>query len=238
MRDIEIIFKGEKVRCFVINEMPYFSVFDVCKVLGITNSRDATASLEKDDVGITDGIDSLGRKQELVIINEGALYQLIFKSRKKEAKDFRRWLTHEVLPTLRQTGKYQIAKNNSFTKNMNEKYQIENSKKINAKNYIEGGVEKIIQYNTENCKVHAGKIPSEIKKEGLEKGLKKSDCNSAKAVLRKLNPEIACSMSFADSLVELGYDLNTISPITKEAINIYDKLIKIGFKPVELLNKD
>ncbi|MGB3150998.1 MAG: BRO family protein, partial [Maribacter sp.] len=55
--------------------------------------------------------DSMGRKQKLTVINEGALYQLIFRSRKAEAKLFAKWVTHEVLPSIRKTGSYSIAPN-------------------------------------------------------------------------------------------------------------------------------
>ena len=101
-------FGSQKVRIFNIKGNPYFSVYDACKVLDISNSRDATSRLDKDDVGITDVIDSLGRKQRLVIISEGALYELIFRSRKKEAKAFKRWIMHEVIPSIRKTGSYSI----------------------------------------------------------------------------------------------------------------------------------
>ena len=108
MKEIVKMFEKNSVRCFEKNGEPYFSVLDVCKVLGIANSRDATGTLEKDDVCLTDVIDKLGRQQALTIINEGALYQLIFKSRKESAKTFRRWVTHEIIPSIRKTGKYSI----------------------------------------------------------------------------------------------------------------------------------
>lgn len=101
-------FNESNVRIFNIKGNPYFSVLDVCNVLNISNSRMATSRLDSDDVTITDVIDSMGRKQKLTIINEGALYQLIFRSRTKDAKQFRKWVTHEVLPSIRKTGKYSI----------------------------------------------------------------------------------------------------------------------------------
>lgn len=109
MKQLVETFQNTNVRIFEIKGSPFFSVLDVCKVLDISNSRDATSRLDKDDVGITDSIDSLGRKQKLTIINEGALYQLIFRSRKAEAKIFAKWVTHEVLPSIRKTGKYSIS---------------------------------------------------------------------------------------------------------------------------------
>jgi len=101
-------FVDKNVRCFIKNGEPYFSVLDVCLILGLSNSREQTSRLDKDDVCTTYVIDKLNRKQELTIINESALYQLIFKSRKEEAKEFQKWVTHEVLPSIRKTGKYSI----------------------------------------------------------------------------------------------------------------------------------
>ena len=101
-------FEGDEVRIFTIDNEPYFSIYDVCKVLGITNSRNVTARLEKDDVRTMDGVDSIGRKTKLSVTSEGGLYNLIFISRKPEAKAFKKWVTHEVIPSIRKTGAYSI----------------------------------------------------------------------------------------------------------------------------------
>lgn len=95
-----------QVRTVLKNNEPWFVAKDVCEVLEIRNSRDALVRLdsdEKDDVGLTDAI---GRQQETAIVNEAGLYTLILTSRKPEAKQFKRWITHEVLPTIRKTGGY------------------------------------------------------------------------------------------------------------------------------------
>ena len=101
-------FKAHEVRTVLKDGEPWFVAKDVCDVLEITNSRDAVAGLDEDEkgVGITD---TLGGKQSLVTISESGLYALIFKSRKPEAKAFRKWVTSEVLPALRKTGRYEIA---------------------------------------------------------------------------------------------------------------------------------
>lgn len=78
---------------------------DICAALTIANPRDSIANLDDDEkgVGITD---TLGGQQSLAIINEAGLYSLILRSRKPEAKAFKRWITHEVLPQIRKTGGY------------------------------------------------------------------------------------------------------------------------------------
>ncbi|MEY2875876.1 MAG: hypothetical protein RLZZ373_3247 [Pseudomonadota bacterium] len=86
---------------------PWFVAADVCHALSIENSRDAVSRLDLDDVGTTDIIDSMGRRQSATTINESGLYSLILVSRKPEAKPFKRWVTSEVLPAIRKTGRYQ-----------------------------------------------------------------------------------------------------------------------------------
>jgi len=84
---------------------PWFVANDVCKVLGISNSRDALNRLdddEKADVGITDGT----QKRLFSIVNESGLYHLTITSRKPFAKRFRKWLTSEVAPDIRKHGVY------------------------------------------------------------------------------------------------------------------------------------
>ena len=87
----------------------WFVVQDVCSALDVGNSRAATAKLIRDDVGLIDTIDSLGRHQQMSIINEAGLYTLVLGSRKPEAKAFGHWITHEVLPALRRSGVYRMT---------------------------------------------------------------------------------------------------------------------------------
>ena len=99
-------FSSTDLRVILIKNEPWFVAKDVCNALSIVNTQDAVRGLdddEKDGVGITD---SMGRDQVTTVINESGLYSLIFKSRKPEAKKFKRWVTHEVLPAIRKTGSY------------------------------------------------------------------------------------------------------------------------------------
>lgn len=84
---------------------PWFITKDVCTVLGLSNHRDAVASLDEDEKGVAI-TDTPGGEQEMLTVSESGLYSLIFRSRKPEARAFRRWVTGEVLPALRKTGSY------------------------------------------------------------------------------------------------------------------------------------
>lgn len=97
-----------EIRTAKIGEENWFVLADVCRVLEIRNHRDARTRLNKDGVGTTDVIDSMGRIQQANIINESNLYKLIFQSRKPQAEKFSDWVTGEVLPTLRKQGTYSM----------------------------------------------------------------------------------------------------------------------------------
>lgn len=89
---------------------PWFVAKDVCDILGMSNPSMAVIALDKDEVAQIDPKDYLGSEnrsnQAVNIVSEPGLYKLIMRSRKPEAKEFQRWVTHEVLPQIRRTGGY------------------------------------------------------------------------------------------------------------------------------------
>lgn len=101
------IFKNEnfgEVRSLIIDNEPWFVASDVCKALNIKNATDTLKRLDDDERARF----NLGRQGEANIINEYGLYNLVLASRKPEAKQFKRWITHEVIPSIRKTGRYQV----------------------------------------------------------------------------------------------------------------------------------
>ena len=88
------------------NGNPWWVAKDVCEVLGIDNVTWALKKLDEDEFTTSKVIDSIGREQETYVVNESGLYSLIMTSRKPEAKAFRKWVTSEVIPTIRKTGSY------------------------------------------------------------------------------------------------------------------------------------
>jgi prophage antirepressor-like protein len=103
-------FEGSQVRVVTDeNGEPLFVAVDICEALTIGNSRMALDRLDDDEKGVS-SIDTLGGAQEMSVINESGLYSLILGSRKPEAKRFKRWVTHEVLPTIRKTGTYAVSR--------------------------------------------------------------------------------------------------------------------------------
>ncbi len=85
---------------------PWFVAKDVCGVLGLSNVTEATRSLDMDERG-SEFLNTPGGRQEMLTVSESGLYALIFTSRKPQARAFRKWVTAQVLPTIRQTGRYE-----------------------------------------------------------------------------------------------------------------------------------
>lgn len=176
------------------------------------------------------------KAQRIQLITESALYKLALTSNLEKAKPFKDWVAGEVLPSIRKNGYYSIAnQTEKILIHTNVSVQKNNSKIINSKNYIENGVESVIEYNRNSCLLHTGKTPSEIKKIGQEVGLKTIDRSSAKEVLRHIKPSIACAMSFTDDLVNKGFDLKTVSELSlKCAVPLFEGMLELGVKPKEL----
>ena len=103
-------FSQEKtpIRVQLVNSEPWFVAKDVCVVLEHSNHKMAIKTLEEDEVSSVYLTDAMGRKQETKIVSESGLYSLIFQSRKPEAKKFRKWVTSEVLPSIRRKGYYGV----------------------------------------------------------------------------------------------------------------------------------
>ncbi|HEM5295711.1 TPA: phage antirepressor KilAC domain-containing protein [Streptococcus suis] len=103
------IFKNEQfgeVQLLEINNEPWFIGKEIAEILGYKNSRDALSKhVDEEDKGVAKR-DTLGGSQDQVIINESGLYSLILKSKLPQAKQFKRWVTSEVLPAIRKHGGY------------------------------------------------------------------------------------------------------------------------------------
>lgn len=110
MNELKIFEKEEfgKVRVVGHDGDPWFVAKDVCECLELGNPRSSLALLDEDEKGVH-SVDTPGGKQEMTIVSEPGLYSLILRSRKPEAKAFKRWVTHDILPSIRKTGGYGVA---------------------------------------------------------------------------------------------------------------------------------
>lgn len=98
-------YEGNEVRTVQKGSEILWLLKDVCGILGIEKYRDAATRLD-DDEREPVLVDTLGGRQEMIAVTESGLYSIILLSRKPEAKKFKRWVTHEVLPTIRKHGAY------------------------------------------------------------------------------------------------------------------------------------
>lgn len=111
MANIEI-FKNERfgeVRVAGTSEQPLFCLADVCKAIGITNARNVKDRLDEEDVRLVDTL-TAGGMQKLTYVTESGMYDVIMRSDSDKAKPFRKWVTSEVLPSIRKTGSYSVQK--------------------------------------------------------------------------------------------------------------------------------
>jgi prophage antirepressor-like protein len=110
MNELQRVFdyKNHQVRTFLIDGEPWWVAKDVCDILELGDTHKAMDRLEEDERNSIPVTDSLGRLQDTYIVNEAGLYNLILGSRKPEAKEFKRWITHDVIPQIRKTGTYSL----------------------------------------------------------------------------------------------------------------------------------
>ena len=101
--------EARELRTVVIDSEPWFVANDVTAILGVGNTSQALSYLDDDERGVITS-DTLGGPQLVAIVSEAGLYSLILRSRKAEAKPFKRWVTHDVIPSIRKTGSYGVQK--------------------------------------------------------------------------------------------------------------------------------
>lgn len=99
-------FDGVNIRTFTRDDQPWFVVADIAQALDYRDAADATRLLDSDEKG-THILRTLGGNQKVSVCNESGMYHLVLSSRKPEAKQFRKWVTSEVLPAIRRDGRYQ-----------------------------------------------------------------------------------------------------------------------------------
>ena len=106
MNKIQVFsFEGKEIRTIQIEGEPWWVLKDVCEVLDLTSPHKVAERLDEDEKGRS-LIPTLGGNQELTVVSESGLYNVILRSDKSEAKQFKRWVTHEVLPQIRRHGAY------------------------------------------------------------------------------------------------------------------------------------
>lgn len=125
-------FEQNEVRTLQVNGTPWFVLKDVCGVLEIKNPTDVAKRLDNDERARF----NLGRQGNATIINESGLYAVILRSDKPQAKQFRKWITADVLPTLRKTGAYSVKRADDNTRAMLAEARARNARAREASVYL------------------------------------------------------------------------------------------------------
>ena len=131
MSIIAFSFENTSVRTLGTPEAPLFVAIDICKALSHSNPRKAIADLVDPEDIVKAEIDTAGGKQTVNCVTESGLYALIFGSKLESAKRFKRWVTSEVLPAIRRTGRYETDQSALIT--TTEQYEIRKAIKSRAK---------------------------------------------------------------------------------------------------------
>lgn len=110
---LNLEFNGSQVRTIIKSGEPWFCLHDICLILAMRSNKghDFVKRLNDDQHDLIVLVDKLGRHKKFIIVNESALYKIILRSDKPEAKLFQDWVTYDVLPSIRKTGKYQLISN-------------------------------------------------------------------------------------------------------------------------------
>lgn len=230
-------FQEKEIRTTLINGDLWFSGQDVFTILGLT-WKGASDLIKKRGVStkrvVKKGYETFGGIQEMVFIDEIALYKISLRANKSEVADkFTDWVS-ELLVKIRKA----VDSGNTYElkEHLNIKIQKEYSKQINALNFKNGGVEQTIDYNTKNCKLHTNLTPKEVIEIGKQQGLKSKDTTSAKQVLRTLKPELSASMSFTDKLVSENNIKHELAAQTSTELvqPLFKRLMELGISYEQL----
>ena len=185
MNELQKVFNYgmNQVRTIVKGEDVWFVAKDVCEVLGLDQVSRAISRLDNDEVTNSKVIDSVGREQIANTINESGLYSLILTSRKPEAKQFKRWITHEVIPSIRKHGGYltpdkieEALLNPDTLIQLATNLKTEREKRIAAEQKVEEQKPKVLfadAVGASKTSILVGELAKLLRQNGLETGQKR-----------------------------------------------------------------
>ena len=132
MNELMRIFEGRQLRMRLEGDESQFLLKDVCDILDLGHAPTVRKRLDDDVVSNHPILDNLGRTQNATFVNEDGLYDVILDSRKPEAKRFRKWITSEVIPSIRKTGTYTQPKSQAEIIAMLAQNNVENERRLSA----------------------------------------------------------------------------------------------------------
>lgn len=192
MNEIQIFNSPEfgEIRTVIIDGEPWFVGRDVANALGYVKPEGAIRNnVDKDDTRIEGVIDSMKRLQNTLVVNESGLYSLIFGSKLESAKKFKKWVTSEVLPSIRKTGSY----GNQLPKNPMELLELHYEAIRHVDTKVDALAEDLEQFKQELplFGIDEDKIVTAVRRKGTEcLGGKDSNAYSDKSIHNKVFRDI------------------------------------------------
>ena len=172
-------FHGMQLRTVIKNNEPWFVAKDVAQILSFDHTPTMTRTLDEDEKGVHI-IHTPGGDQRMTIINEPGLYSVILKSRKPEAKQFKRWVTHEVIPSIRKHGAYmtpekieEVLTDPDTIIKLATTLKEEQQKRLEAEKTIEQQKPKVLFANaveTSESSVLVGELAKILRQNGIDIG--------------------------------------------------------------------
>jgi prophage antirepressor-like protein len=240
MMDIQLIpsrFKGKDVQFFIDQDgQAWWPAKGPCEVLGydLGHVSDVLSRfVDDEDKRLFNLPDSRGGWRETLVINESGLYALILGSHKPEAKAFKRWITHEVLPALRKTGHYELNQAR-LIENTKREIQVEHSKQVATFQHVKGGPQEIIRWFRVSSKHISDLYPKEWTNKAQAMGMGSRYQRSWRETMRVLAPAKASGVSLSDDCLVHGLTEEKALEIGKDSIALFQKMLDAGLRPPEL----
>ena len=227
-------FKDHEVQVIIDTQgEPWWPAASVCELLGLGNVARTVARLDADEKKqIRLDVSRPGR-QAVWRINQYGINRLLMTSRKPEAKAFTRWITHEVLPALRKTGRYQVTPDR-FIANTERPTQVQNARDVGALLSIFGGRGYCIAWYRKSLNEITGLYPKEWRVIGRAEHFPSKIYRRGREVVRKMQPAGACAASLADELVVRGVEEGEALAIGQQSTALFQRTIEAGVRPAEL----
>jgi prophage antirepressor-like protein len=205
----------------------------VCEVLGIVNVSQALARLDADEKRLLRVGEADAPQRKVWFVNQYGLYRLMSSSRKQQAKEFQRWLYHDVLPSIQQTGRYVLTPTR-FLANTERPTQVQHSRKVGDLQAAFGGRGNAIRYYIRSAEVVTGKKPNAWCKDAQQQGLHGEARRRGREAMREIEPPKACAISLTDELVLNKVNETEAMEIGKDSVTLFQRIIAAGVTPAEL----
>lgn len=209
------IFNNEefgKVRTTIVDGEPWFVLKDITNILGIARGSKVSERLDEDEVRSTYITDSLGRNQNTIIINESGLYAVVMRSDKPIAKPFRKWVTSEVLPSIRKTGSYSIVQSKEDAAALAVLHANDSTSRLIALAEYKNVIETPLLETIEEQKPHVDVAINRIEKKG---------CYSITDVTKSLGLKTGQITNWAKSNGLIHKTINEVNKLGSKFFKVY-----------------